>query len=544
MRTIADYAWTNTAAVYSLGKGVNDQLNPAAHFCFIIAFPDRQSADDAERDIQGRITAIIGGEAIPNVAMYRRENMLALTVHDTGGASPLDKLKSPLSEDDRFRAAASHALPGEPGAIALYQNLTRTWEMLDEERGGEAEYERNMRISGLRHAHSLFISAGTDGKDWLSTVYLGVEPVKTSALPPASAPASGPSSQEAAGSTEARGTTPSAVTREDELRGLLGFFTSHRAFDERLYAGVPRAALSMNSLSFDLADLYARVKAEGEVAQPGFSDRTEAWVGMFAGALGVNVNDFVTNIGPDFALYSLPGAGGSGGSGGSGFDYVLVTQPKDPAKADQQMLALGKGIQRLILTQRSDLPKVTIDRATVGGLTLTTLDNGVLSPSWAIKNGYLVMTPNRRTLNSALAEMDKGSINDVPEFGQLRQRLKAPAGASFGYADLPKSLSQMYANWIYTANLAGKRIPPPLKILPLPGGLDLEKNTAPAASATWVDDGGLVFRSVSPYPGGELLSATFGLVAGPNSLPVKLPQLRNRLRAAGHSDAASRPARQ
>lgn len=500
LRAIAEYAWNNKAAVYSLGEGVNDQLSDAPHLCFLIEFPDRQSADDAERDIQSRITAIIGGEVIPNVALYRKENTLAFTVNDGAAAgSPLDPLKSSLSRDEKFRAAASQALPNVTG-LALFQDLSRTWELLDEQRGGDQEYQRNMRISGLRHATSLFLSAGFDAKDYLSTLHLSVAP------PPPPPP---PSTQPA---------------REEDIRGLLGFFSSPRPVDERLYAGVPRSALSMNSMSFDLADLFARIKTEGDIVRPGFADRADAWVNVVAGALGVNVNDFTSNIGPDFALYSLPTAAGK-----PSYDYLLLTQPRDPAKADQQLLGLAKGLQRLVLTQRPDLPKLTVDRADVAGLTFTTLDNGLLSPSWAIKNGFLVIAPSRTVLAHALSEMDKGSIIDVLEFTQLRSRLHAPAGASFGYADLPKSLSQMYANWIYTADRAGRRIPPPLKLLPIPGGLDLEKHTTPAVSATWTTNGDLVFRTISPYPGSELLSATFGLLAGPNSLPLKLPQLRDRL---------------
>lgn len=484
VRTITGYAWSNRAALYTLGPGMSEELKPDLQLCFMIEFPTAALADAAEKDIQNQITAIMGAQPIPNVQLFRRDNTLAFTINDASSKSPLDPLTAPLSTTDAYKQGIQQT---GPASITLFLNLERAWTLIDENNEGNEEYARNIKISGLHQARTLTISAGTDARDFASHAFVQIE-------------------------------------RDPTVAGIFGFLTSPKTVDDNLYAGVPKTALSVNSMSFDLADLLARLRVEGEQFIPGFTQKSDAWTGLIGGMLGVNVPEFSSNVGPDFALYTLPGPTSTT------YDFVLLTHPADAPKADRQLLGLAQGIQRLLLTQRPDLAPMSNEKAEAAGNTLTTLTNGKLSPSWAVKDGYLLIAPSRRVLESALAEMAKGPLTDSPDFTHLRSRLKAPPGASLGYADLPKTLVNMYASWQFTSRLAGSKIPQPLRVgAPLPTGAQLEPETAPCASAAWVDAAGLHYKTLSPYPAAEILSPLFSLLAGPNSLPLKMPQLKAAL---------------
>jgi len=87
----------------------------------------------------------------------------------------------------------------------------------------------------------------------------------------------------------------------------------------------------------------------------------------------------------------------------------------------------------------------------------------------------------------------------------------------------------MYDAWAFTANLAGNALHPNFKTLPVPTRAQLAPHSTTIVSASWVDDAGLYYRSIAPYPGADAFSSTFALVAGKHSLPITLPSLAAKL---------------
>jgi hypothetical protein len=510
-RTIVGYAWSNTSVLYSVGQGVSDDLSPEPQSCFMIRFADNRAADAAERDIQDRITAIAQGNPIPNLQFYRKENVLAITANDAMARSPLEIPAAALGSDPVFvRSVTAVGGDTKPGMVTLYLNLERIWSISDERRGGEDEYERNMKVAGLRHAKGLLVSAVPDGTEYLSRSYVAVA---------------------------------------EGCDGLLGYFTSSRGIDPSLYGGVPAAAASLTSVSLDLNDLLSRVKKEGEGFRAGFSEQADAWIGLLGGFVNLNVAEFAANFGSGAALYSLgDGAGKGGGGGGGGYDFVVLTRPVDAGKAVQQLTGLAQGLQRLVLTQRPDLPRVMIGKEESAGATIHSADNGVLAPAWAEKNGYLLIAPaGKAALVRALAAMDAGSLMKSSEFTGRLKRLGAPTSASVGYADVPKSLDAMYERWQSTVALAGGRLPPPIRALPVPTAEQLARVASPIVSAAWADAGGLHYRSLAPFPGADVFNSTLALAVGKDSLPLVLPRLGPQMQRAAEQQRrnaapATRPA--
>lgn len=493
-QAVVTSAWENTSAVYSTGPGVTDNLERRPQLCFLIRFTDARSADAAERDIQGRLDAIFEGNPIPNVALFRKGDTLALLVNDPSTASPLDAPASPLAASPEFAGGTAATAPGRdlPRAATVFLNLERLWTFADEENADNPEYARNMQIAGLKQARSLTISSAFDGVDYASRSLVSL--------------------------------APGART------GLLGLLSSPARVDDRLYAGVPQSASSVTSLALDFPDLLARIRDEGESLRPGFKDTADAWIGLVGGALNTDFFALSQSLGREVALYALPAPAAT-------YDFVLLNRPKDPARADQLLHGLALGVQRLLITQRPDLPRMVIDRSEHAGVTVTTAelpgkDGGpaVLSPTFAVKNGYLLLAPSRGVLTRALAEMDKGALTDAPTFTQLRARLGAPAGASLGYSDLPATAGNLYGTWSGTLNLLGGRRLAPLRNAPFPSADQLTRELSPAISAAWVDDAGLHYRTLSPYPASELLSSNLALLVGPKSLPLTLPRLQAQLR--------------
>lgn len=488
-KTIVNYAWENTSAVYSLGPGMNEQLQPEPQICFIIRFDDDRAADAAERDIQDRITAIAGGEAIPNIRLFRKDNTLAFTANDAVEKSPLDPIEAPLSTNERFANSVKRnagTAAGGAGGVNLYLNLERAWSLSDENNAEDPEYQRNMLITGAKHAKAILLTAGQDGKDWGSRVFVTLDPKRS---------------------------------------GLLGAMTVNRPVDSAIYRGVPKSATSVSVVSLDFADVISRVKSEGEQVKKGFSQQADAWIGLIGGLLSVNVAELTGNFGTDLALYALPS------TSGTSFDFVLLTKPKDTAKVDQQLWGLSQGVQRLLMTQRPDVPRLNLQRGEVTSVEMPDPSGkgSILAPAWASKDGYLLLAANKDIVTRAISEMGKGVLADSGDFSAAKARLGAPAGASFGYSDLAKTLSPMYAEWTYTFAQAGSGIHPNLKKLPIPTEAQLSPHSAPIVSATWVDDDGLHYRSIAPYPAAEMFSSTLALVAGRNSLPAVLPALGLKL---------------
>lgn len=497
-RTIAEYAWDNPSAMYSTGPGVSEQLVPGRQVCLMIRFADARAADEAMAAIRMRLSAIAGGDPIPDVRFHREGTVLALTANDPSERSPLAPVLTPLGDDARFRECLEQA---GPGAVTVYVDLEKVWSRLDEDNEADAGYARNMKIAGLRQARAVMLSGDFDGRDYRASTFVKLE-------------------------------------RDPAAGGAVGYLASTRPVDDRLYAAVPRSALSMNSFSLDLQDLLTRVRTEGEQFKPGFTKQADAWIGLAGGLLNVNIPELAAAAGPEVAIYTLPGGRGSV------YDFVLVSRPRDPAKLDQQLLGLAQGIQRILLTQRPDIVPFTVTHGPLGGrpanggaggggggegLVVTTLSNGSVSPSWTIRDGYLVMAPSLRSLVNAVGEMSRGSLNDAEGFAALRARLGAPAGASLSYTDLPRTLVNMYANWQFTMRWAGDRVPLLVRELPVPTGAQLEPETTPAASATWTDETGLHHRSIAPYAGAELLSPVFSVLVGPGALTVRGEELRDRV---------------
>ncbi|MFN4243102.1 MAG: hypothetical protein ACK4PI_07680 [Tepidisphaerales bacterium] len=491
-RTVVEYAWGHPAAFYSNGPGLSEDLQPAPHLCFLIRFPDDAAAAAAETDIQDRISSIIGGQNIPNVRFFRNGPTLAMSINDTSDVSPLAPLNKALARDavveDLFTRTHREGL--KP-AVHAYVNLERVWLIVDENNIDDPNHERNMAILGLRQARHLALTAGLDGADWASSLFVQLEPART---------------------------------------GVLGALTAPRPADDELLARVPDAAVSVLTFSLDAPDLLRRLQTEGERVSRGFSRQVLGAVNLAGAVLGVSSMDVLRNLGPHYALYALPGEGN--------FRYVLLSRPRDPNALAESLFTIAQSAGRILLAQRPDLPMVVTSRGDLDGRPLFTLAAGSTTLAWTVVDDSLLVTAGPDTLQAALSAMRQGRLTDLPDFTARVRRLAAPTGAALGYSNLAATSAAMHAKWAYAFEKQFPNVNPRVKHLPLPSAEQLAPHATYAVSALWSDDAGLYYRTLAPFPAAELFSANFGLIAGEGSL---LEALRSLQQASPNLDDAATP---
>lgn len=484
-RTIVSHAWENESAFFSLGRGMDDNASFQPHLCFLIRFPDEASAAAAAKDLQDRVDQIAQGNPIPNTRLFNSGRVIALEFHPVEERSPLvnpAENNISLAGSPRFTAGLSQTASTDAQdtrALVLHVDLDRVWTLAIEENEENENFSRNLSLLGLTDAHAVTLSSSlTSAKEagsWRSSSFIDM--------------------------------APSA-----ERKGLLGALSTTRPANPQILQGIPSEAVSFLSFSVDLSDWVRRLKSEGESVKVGFANQVEAWLNFSSAMLGVQVPALVKEFPVDWAFYSLP-------SSTTGYDHVAICRPADATAFETKLTSLAQGVRRFLLAQRKDLQPLTVDRHPGSEGEITLLTGPSLTLAWGVTNGYLLLTTDEDALRRAMTRTSQALTSETHSaLPQVTARLASQSAAQISYARVPDTIQSLYASWGYTLHRAGN-VKPWVFDLPFPTAEALTSASTPTVAIRWSDDAGWHWVSQAPYPGGELYSAFWSLLVGPDSLP-------------------------
>lgn len=337
--------------------------------------------------------------------------------------------------------------------------------------------------AGLRTMKAFISTAGFDGKDWVDQTFLSVPGTKT------------------------------------------GLFTAFPAgaIDAELLKTVPADSTFLVASRFDAAKFIRSLRdAVGKTDEKGLQYFNMGLNGLQQ-ALGTNVLDNVLEpLGSDWAVYSSPRTG----TGLLGM--VAVNKLDDPERLKKALNTasvnltnwINVGIRKGRGTQSN--PPVTVHTAPtkVGDVDVTYLALPIVAPAWTIKDGKLYLGLYPQTVGAAARVAGKGgaSITTSEKYQSVLKRLGNSSPESVSYFDLQTSASyggfypqiMLLARYAGFGDLFGLTLPEPL----LPPMDTLIDHLTPAGSISWQDDAGFHKKSVTPFPGANIVSEQGAVMAG------------------------------
>ncbi|MEM8873444.1 MAG: hypothetical protein AAGD32_04210 [Planctomycetota bacterium] len=290
--------------------------------------------------------------------------------------------------------------------------------------------------------------------------------------------------------------------------GLLGF--NDGSLDTALLAAVPQDANFVNANKFDLQAFFDTLKATATAIDPEADAGIRQGLGFANLFVGRNIErDIFQQLGSEWAVYRSDSvATGIGG-------WIAVNKVKDEDKLRTSLVMLGTALVNGARSQigRDDPIDFDARRATIDGVDVYYLGTPVLSPSFAVKDGYLFAALQPQSAAAAANAMDAGgSILDNPAFQQYAMSMQAEGTELRGvqFYDVPTTAPKAYAVYIaLTRGINGGadlfKVDPIDPILPtLP---TLLKNLTPGGGVTYATEDGIRFESVGTFPGANMLLA-------------------------------------
>lgn len=467
---VAKYAWENPCAVYTLGKGVSDDLATAPHFCCMIDFGTPDAATNAERDVQSRLDRLVQGNPIPNVRFFKSGSVLALDLNSPTERNPLAPLEQPITGDPKFQAAqAKVAAADATPALFVFANLEHIWPLIDEGNQENAEYALGMAVIGTKGATALALTARPDGNDWHTRAFLQLSP---------------------------------------QASGAVGALATTRPASPDVFAGVPASCSSATTFSLDPARALAIAKVQGNAIQPGVGTQIDAWVQLGGAMLNVDLRRFLQDLGPTVTLLTIPTKGDP-----TTFRYAVMLCPTDAGKTQAQLRTLLEGVDRLITARNPNFPRPQVAQEGAA----TTVSAGPVKLAWASDGKHLYVAQDALTLANLLDESSAKPLSADAGFADLARRLNAPPGATLSYTDYTASVVAMLQAWKYEAQQEPAKFHPDLQAILWPPVEAFRAEQAPGLSATWVETDGLRYECIAPYPGAEALHPLLSVLIGEHS---------------------------
>lgn len=356
--------------------------------------------------------------------------------------------------------------------------------------------------AGLADLKHIAYTAGFDGKEWMSQAFV-------------EAPA--------------------------PRRGLLAMCDSKPVSDDLLKA-IPDSATFAAVGSFDFAKLVEQIRTIVGAVDPEAQQKIDQGLGGLSMMIGKNVQrDILEPLGEQWGVYMSPAVGGPTAAG-----VVIVNQLDDAAKAQQGLNALWFFANNMIAAQMKDSElKVQTQRTKIGDVTVNYIGTPFVAPGWTIKDGRLYIALFPQIVSTATHQVGVGkSIADNAEYQKILQRLNVTKPSGVCFLNLPATAPMAYQTTLAMTRLGlgfadmwGVKAPepvlPPLDVL-LP-------HLAPAGSASWTDDAGWHFKSITPFPGATLLATEQNTTLGSAALmtSVMLPSLNRARETANRVKCAS-----
>ena len=411
-----------------------------------------------------------------------------------------------LAGSASFKAILPHAVPNAP--YFVYADVAELVAAVDKavdsygEPAAKENWPKVRDAVGFKSVKHFVWSSGFDGKDWLDHAFVHAPEPRT---------------------------------------GLVAL-ADPTPLSEAALKTIPVTATRAGAAKFDVAKLIAGLrKAIGDV-EPQATERVDQALAEVSKAIGMDVQkDLLAVVGDEWVYYTDPLTGGRGVGG-----LVLVNRLKDARKAETAFAKL----ERLVNDQLAKNIKekdvaVRFLTTTSGGTTIHYLGTPLLSPAWAVKDGFLVIGLYPQIV-AAAADHVAGSgksILDNPGYQAVRKRLGATNVNAVGFADLPQTAPDAYATWVAVSRLSGFAdlfgVPAPAMLLPpLP---KLMPHLAPAGQVTWTDKDGIHMKGISPFPGAAILASDplGGAQSAPVLISVLLPALTKAREQANHIKSAA-----
>jgi prepilin-type processing-associated H-X9-DG protein len=322
--------------------------------------------------------------------------------------------------------------------------------------------------------------------------------------------------------------------------GLAAMFEA-KPLDPEILAVVPKSADRMGAFQFDLGALVTELRKTASDFDPQVAEQIDDTVAKINDQAGLDIQkDLLDHLGSQWVDYTDRAVGGGGMAG-----IVVVNKLKDPAEFDAGMTKLSEKLNGIIAEQMHE-PNVHIEfkSEVVDGVTLHYFAIPLVTPCWAVKDGYLFMGLYPQVVSSAVAQLTEKapSIATRPEFMAVMKRLGNKPAASMDFTDLPRTAPDSYGNilgWsryllgmsdVFGITTPAMTVPPLRKIMP---------ELSPCGGVSWTDAAGWHYKAVSPFPGSTLFAsaANYDLIGTEMMImpAIMMPALMNAREAAART---------
>ena len=288
--------------------------------------------------------------------------------------------------------------------------------------------------------------------------------------------------------------------------GLLGAMDA-KPLPDALLGTIPQSATLAGAGRFDLAGFVEAIRAGAAGIDSNVGQQVDGVLQMVSQTVGVDVQkELLPTFGDEWAYYVDPTTSGKSMGG-----IAVINHLRDPARAQATLEKFQTGVQQFAAQQMPD-KRITLvfRKTTVGRTEVNYLAVPLITPAWTIQDGYLCMGLYPQVAASAAEQIAaKGkSILENKSFVDLRKHLHGQQASSIRFMDLPATAPDSYGTWRAIASLDqfadlfGVASPPTL----MPPLKDLMEHLSAAGQVSWADASGWHVRSVSPFPGAELLA--------------------------------------
>lgn len=312
--------------------------------------------------------------------------------------------------------------------------------------------------------------------------------------------------------------------------GILAMADGRPVSDDILKV-IPATATMASAGRCDLAKLATGIRDVAGKISADAQQNIDSALAAIRNKTGLDLQkDILEPLGDQWAYYE---DGTSTGSGMLGF--AIVNKLNRPADAEAALTKLMAFADQAIKQNAGGRITIRFDQVNAGGATIHFVSVPLVAPSWAIKDGNLYIGMYPQVVAAAIANGGAGkSILDNPDFVALRKRLGGQNAGSITFMDLQKSAGSGYQLILALSQLGlgmadmyGIKTPP----MVLPPLNKLREHLVPAGEVVWVDDQGIHMKSLTPFPGAELLSASVGSM-GPAVIALQTSILLPALNAS------------
>jgi hypothetical protein len=397
-----------------------------------------------------------------HLAVITRGSLIGIATQNAGSPEPTDMLASAPSF-----VAAMKPLQSNP-VLAIYIDgktlLKKADECAQKDAKGAKLWPRMKEALGLDGFEGFAMTAGFDHGNWA---------------------------------------TASSLQAPLPRTGLLAV-VEPKPIDPVLLARIPASAMSVSVTNFDTALLFDTL-ANAMAADPKWDDAFHKGAGAATLVLGRNLRrQILGTLGPQWVVYSDASTNGP----------VILNHPTNADDASDGLVSAAFGLINLANNQipgATKDPVVTADQKTVKDIDITSADTKWITPTFAVKGKVLYLGLGADPVVVAAKSADAPAGKDIlhsPGFLAAVQRLGGLAYVSFDYADIsqttPAALESLNASSRQVHQILGS-MGVDYPEIDIPKAAELKGHLSPALSVTWTDARGVYSKSLSPFPGSEML---------------------------------------